>query len=352
MISLSISKIRLRKILSIGGILLTIFVFIDLRIIPEILHTDYLISRLGFQIPAILLLIAYSFHTKFDENRQTAILLCIFVVTFANYWMIQQSWLKAQFPFSYEGTLLYTFFAFFVLRINFKFGLFYVLLSLIGFAALISAYPVYGTFNSVNFGFVAMAQIICLFGLYTLNDSLNKVDNLTVKLQELSRVDQLTGLFNRRAYEQDGKLLFDHARRLKVTLCIIMIDIDNFKDYNDTYGHQKGDDAIRVQANILKSIFRRQSDILGRFGGEEFIIITSNISESGSQKMAKRILDAWYDERITHGAGDGGKYLSCSIGILNKIPDDKDTLKSLIGIADEALFKAKDAGRNRYLLAK
>ena len=348
MISLSISKERLRKILFIGSILLTVFVFIDLSIIPEVLHDDYKISRLGFQIPIILLLIAYSWHASFDKNRQMAILLTITVVTFANYWMIQQSWLKAEYPFSYEGTLLYTFFAFFVMRINFKYGLMYVVLSLLGFGALIIKYPVYGSFNTINFGFVAMAQTICLFGLYTLNDSLNKVDSLTVKLQELSRVDQLTGLFNRRAYEQDGKLLFEHTKRLKVSFCVIMIDIDNFKDYNDAYGHQKGDDAIRIQANILKSIFQRQSDILGRFGGEEFIIIVSNISESGAQKMAQRILNAWHKEQIPHGAGDGAEFLSCSIGIANKVPTGQETLESFIGEADEALFKAKDGGRNQF----
>ena len=151
---------------------------------------------------------------------------------------------------------------------NFKYGIVYVCLSLMGFGYLVLNYPIYGVYNSVNFGFVAMAQIICLFGLYSLSDSLYKVHNLTVKLQQLSRIDQLSGLFNRRAYEQDGKILFEHAKRLELSMAIFMLDIDNFKDYNDAYGHQKGDEAIRIQANILRSIFKRESDIIGRFGDQ------------------------------------------------------------------------------------
>ena len=348
MISLSVNTSTLRKVLYVGCVLMTIFAMIDLRILPEILHTDYLISRFGLQIPPILALVAYSYHKTFKDNQQMATLLSIVIITYSNYWLIQQSWIKAEFAFSYEGTLLYTFFAFFVLRINFKFGLMYVVISLIGFAALVTMYPVYGTYNSVNLGFVAMAQFICLYGLYTLSGSLHRVEELTDKLEELSRIDQLSGLFNRRAYEQDGMLLLENARRLKLSLCIFMIDIDNFKDYNDSYGHQKGDEAIKMQADILKRIFKRQSDIIGRFGGEEFIVITSNMSNHDSQKMAQKILDAWSEERMPHGQGAGGEYLTCSIGITNTVPKRKSTLKKLIGQADDALYEAKSGGRNQF----
>ena len=102
---------------------MAIFAVIDLRILPVVLHTDYLISRFGFQIPAIVGLIAFSYHRRFKAYQQVAILISILIVTYSNYWLIQQAWIKAEFPFSYEGTLLYTFFAFFVVRINFKFGL-------------------------------------------------------------------------------------------------------------------------------------------------------------------------------------------------------------------------------------
>jgi diguanylate cyclase (GGDEF)-like protein len=352
MISFTVNKTKLRGILFIGALLIAVFAIIDLRMMPEILHRDYLQSRLVFQIPTLLLLIAFTYHKRFEEFQQLATLTAISIVTFSNYWLIQTCWIKAGFAFSYEGTLLYTFFAFFVIRINFTYGLIYVILSLIGFAALVAAYPVYGEYNSVNFGFVAMAQIICLFGLYSLSDSLAKVHRLTAKLQELSRIDQLSGLYNRRAYEQDGKLLFEQAKRLKLSVSIFMIDIDNFKDYNDAYGHQKGDEAIRVQANILKSVFKRESDIIGRFGGEEFIVIANNMTTDASERMAQNILSAWQRERIPHGKGAGGRYLSCSIGIMNIIPYQEMTFNELIGLADEALYTAKSEGRNRYQIAK
>lgn len=326
------------------------FVAIDFTILPSSLQTDYLISRFGVQIPATLLLLAFTFHKSFAKYQQIAILLTVVIVTFANYWVIQQGWIKAQFAFSYEGTLLYTFFAFFVLRLNFNLGIVYVLLSLLGFGALVLFYPVYGVYNSVNFGFVAMAQSICLVGLYTLTKSLEQVDSLTEKLHELSRIDQLSALLNRRAYEQDGKIQLEQARRLQIPITVFLLDIDNFKDYNDAYGHQKGDDVIRVQANILKLIFQRQTDIIGRFGGEEFVVITNDTTQSQSEELGQKIIDAWAAENINHGKGTGGAHISCSIGIVSIIPNRDITLTTLIGMADDALYGAKSDGRNCYQL--
>ena len=114
------------------------------------------------------------------------------------------------------------------------------------------------------------------------------------------------------------------------------------------FGHQKGDEAIRLQADILKRVFKRQSDIIGRFGGEEFIVITSNMSNHDAQKMAQKVLDAWAEERVPHGQGAGEEFLTCSIGITNVIPRRKSTLKKLIGEADDALYKAKSNGRNQF----
>jgi len=355
MISISVNKSSLRWILSVAILMMAVFILIDLSILPPNLKSAYMISRVGTQIPAMFLLLAFTFHKDFSKHKQIALLFAMLVVTFSNYWLIQQCWVKAQFAFSYEGTLLHTFFAFFVIRLNFRFGLAYVVLSLLGFGALVLRYPIYGVFNSVNFGFVAMAQSICLVGLYSLTNSLKDVDNLTEKLQELSRIDQLSGLFNRRAYEHDGNVLFEHAKRLQLPLAIFMIDIDNFKDYNDAYGHQKGDEAIRVQAKILKKVFKRQSDIVGRFGGEEFIVIANDMKHSASEVMGQKIIDAWLAEKVLHGKGAGAKYLSCSIGVVSIVPIRNISLKKLIGMADEALFQAKDYGRNRcqlYLPAK
>lgn len=348
MILLSLNKISLRWIILVGSLMMTSFIAIDFTILPFILHADYLISRIGFQVPAMLLLLAFTYKKDFEKYQQIAVLLTITVVTFANYWLIQQSWIKSQFAFSYEGTLLYTFFAFFVARLNFQYGLAYVILSLLGFGALVLSYPVYGAYNSVNFGFVAMAQSICLVGLYTLTSSLKEVDSLTEKLSELSRIDQLSGLYNRRAYDQDGNIQLEQAKRLQIPISIFLIDIDNFKDYNDAYGHQKGDDGIRVQANILKSVFQRPSDVIGRFGGEEFIVIADDMAGSTAEAMGQKVIDAWLAKNIPHGKGAGGKYLSCSIGIVSLVPTRDITLTKLIGMADEALYKAKSDGRNRY----
>ncbi|MEH6557497.1 MAG: GGDEF domain-containing protein [Oceanicoccus sp.] len=348
MIALSLNKTSLRWIILVGSLMMTAFIFIDLEILPPILQSEYLKSRVMFQIPTMLSLLAFTYYKDFEKYQQAAILLAITVVTYANYWLIQQSWLKAEFAFSYEGTLLYTFFAFFVVRLNFRFGIAYVLLSLLGFGVLVASYPIYGAYSSVNFGFVAMAQSICLVGLYTLTNSLKEIDNLAEKLHKLSRIDQLSGLYNRRAYEQDGHMQFEQARRLELPISVFLIDIDNFKDYNDAYGHQKGDDAIRVQAAILKSVFQRPMDVIGRFGGEEFIVIAIDMKHSAAEAMAQKIIDGWSAQHIPHGKGAAGPFLSCSIGIASIVPKKDITLTKMIGLSDVALYKAKNDGRNRY----
>jgi len=350
MIALSLNKTSLRWILLVGSVMMGIFIFIDLSIIPAALRNEYLISRLAGQIPALLLLLFYTYHASFERHQQTAILFSILVVTYANYWLIYQCWTKAGFAFPYEGTLLYTFFAFFVVRMNFGFGLIYVGLSLAGFAALLIGYPIYGEYNSVNFGFVAMAQSICLVGLFTLTNTLREVHTLADRLRDLSRIDQLSGLCNRRAYEEDGSMQFEQARRLHIPLTIFLLDIDNFKDYNDAYGHQQGDEVIRTQAEILKSVFKRQVDIVGRFGGEEFIVIANDMNHAPAQVMAQKVIDEWARRQVPHGKGAGGPFVSCSIGIASILPDKTMTLTTLIGWADDALYSAKHKGRNRFEL--
>ena len=349
--AMSLDVRSLRWIMLVGAAMMAVFIFIDLAIVPDELTREYLISRLALQIPALLLLLLYTFHRTYEQYQQSALLLAMVVITYANYWLIQQSWMQAEFAFSYEGTLLYTFFGFFVMRMNFKFGITYVLLSLIGFGALVLSYPIYGEYNFVNLGFVAMAQSICLVGLFTLTRSLNEVDTLAERLHAVSRLDQLTGLFNRRAYEKDGSLQFEQARRNGVPLTVYLVDIDNFKDYNDGYGHQQGDVVIRAQADILRTVFKRQTDIIGRFGGEEFIIIASSLGLDEAQAMASRVLDKWAERKEPHGKGKGGPYVSCSIGISTLVPSGKLKLTQQIEFADQALYRAKENGRNRFEVA-
>lgn len=350
-LAMSLDVRSLRWILLVGAGMMGVFIFIDLAIVPDELTREYLVSRLVFQIPALLLLLAYTYHRTYEQYQQSALLLAVVVVTYANYWLIQQSWNQARFAFSYEGTLLYTFFGFFVVRMNFKFGITYVLLSLSGFAALMMFYPIYGDYNFVNLGFVAMAQSICLVGLFTLTRSLQQVDTLAERLHALSRLDQLTGLFNRRAYEQDGSIQFEQAKRSRIPLSVYLVDIDNFKDYNDGFGHQQGDVVIRMQADILRAVFRRQMDIIGRFGGEEFIIIAGSLGADEAQTMAQRILDQWAERKVPHGKGKGGPHVTCSIGVSILVPSGPLTLVQQIEFADRALYRAKENGRNRFEVA-
>lgn len=145
--------------------------------------------------------------------------------------------------------------------------------------------------------------------------------------------------------------LFALMSRSDQALTVLMIDLDHFKNFNDHYGHLEGDRAIQCQADILTSIFKRETDILGRYGGEEFMVVAVGGSISGVQRKAEKILAQWQDAAVHHEGSPGGGLLSCSIGICHGLPVDFDSLEDMIQVADQAMYRAKENGRGTFFIA-
>jgi diguanylate cyclase (GGDEF)-like protein len=302
-------------------------------------------SRFVIQIPTILALIFYSFFKIFEKQQHLSYFVVLTVVTMSNIWLIKQSWVMQTFSFPYEGLLLYSVFAFFVVRLNFKLAVLYVLISLLAFAILLSSYPIYAELNQTYFGFYCAVNLICLIGLFTIENSFKRAIELTNELEILSQTDQLSGLLNRRAYENEAIKFFSSGEKSE-PVSIFLIDIDDFKKFNDMFGHLEGDIIIKKQADILKEVFKRDTDVVGRYGGEEFIVIAPNTSIEEAEKMAVQINNLWQSYNLKNE-----KYsdVSCSIGLVslkdNSINCD---LKLLILQADKALYRAKNSGKNCY----
>ncbi|MFB6346967.1 MAG: GGDEF domain-containing protein [bacterium] len=166
------------------------------------------------------------------------------------------------------------------------------------------------------------------------------------QLRYLARYDQLTDLYNRRVFEEELEKEFDRTRRYDHPLTILMIDLDHFKKINDTYGHQAGDEVLEVFGQLIDDS-TRSSDIGGRYGGEEFCVVLPETDSSQAKKTAERLRSSLGEHTFT--SDDGEEFsVTCSIGMAER-RKGMDDFTDLIKAADEALYAAKDQGRNRIV---
>ena len=171
------------------------------------------------------------------------------------------------------------------------------------------------------------------------------------KIEELSITDALTGLYNRRHFDHIIQQEYNRCKRNAKNLVFIMIDVDHFKLYNDTYGHQMGDDVLRQVAKTLRGELTRADDFSFRIGGEEFGIVTSNMSEEETVALATKIRLDVHRLHIDHRHNTTGKYVTVSMGIAIQHPENEKGIETIIRNADDALYKAKEEGRNCIRLA-
>jgi diguanylate cyclase (GGDEF)-like protein len=174
--------------------------------------------------------------------------------------------------------------------------------------------------------------------------------NNILHLSEMGTRDKLTGMPNRRSFDNRLALIWNHALREQNPLSILMIDIDKFKDYNDTFGHQQGDLALQTTASVLmEDIFKREVDFAARWGGEEFVVLLPNTYSAGALRVAEKIRVAVEKMAIPCEA-EGAGHITVSIGVSSQIPSPNGSAAALISDADKALYNAKQWGRNRVEL--
>jgi diguanylate cyclase (GGDEF)-like protein len=170
------------------------------------------------------------------------------------------------------------------------------------------------------------------------------------KLENASYTDTLTNLHNRRYFNFIYDRELKRAKRNKSYITFMMLDIDFFKQYNDTYGHVEGDFALKSVAKVLKDTLKRPSDYVFRLGGEEFGVLLSETDETHSARLAREICDAVRKREIKHEASKVNEFLTISIGVVCCVADDALDEQVLITRADEMLYKAKESGRDRYVI--
>lgn len=168
-----------------------------------------------------------------------------------------------------------------------------------------------------------------------------------MQLERLAQFDGLTGLANRRSFDQVLNAEWQRLIKLKDPLSLLLVDVDMFKDFNDHYGHLAGDQALEQVATVISRQMQRKHDLASRYGGEEFACILPHAEHTGARDIAEGIRSAILDLRIPHAASAVGDWVTVSIGVASIYPDADSAPEQLIAEADRCLYQAKNNGRNQ-----
>ena len=181
-----------------------------------------------------------------------------------------------------------------------------------------------------------------------IHERTHELAEANARLAQLAVTDGLTGLYNHRHFHERLTLEVERSQRSGLPLSLLMLDVDHFKQFNDTFGHPSGDEVLRQLARVLGDT-RRANDVVARYGGEEFAVILVDTPKFTAAKVAERVRERIYDNDFSEAAPRAGR-LSVSIGVAT-FPDDGADVEALVRSADTALYAAKRAGRNRVVLA-
>lgn len=322
--------------------------YADLAFLPENLKEYYVLSRVGLQFPVCFIFVLLTFHPSFAKIYQATLTFTMLAIVYINFGLIVVCWKLEAFSFPYEGTVMYSLFALFIFRMSLKYTFVYSFFVFLGFTVLISLYPIYGAQRFVNLGFVYIGLLVGLMGVFQIEKALKDLSKANLKLTNLSQIDHLTNIFNRRTYESKFESQLRLHKRSGDSVCVFVIDLDFFKDYNDGYGHVQGDKIIKLQAEILSNIFKRETDIVARYGGEEFVVVTSHVTQEQCDILAEKIIKQWRELKTPHGKGKANEYVTCSVGFYYSKVTQETEIDSLVKKADNALYEAKDKGRACY----
>lgn len=186
--------------------------------------------------------------------------------------------------------------------------------------------------------------------LSTLTEQLNQTnDQLFQSNRELHHVsvtDSLTGIANRRLFDESLVREWRRCMRLQKPISIVMLDVDFFKKFNDKYGHQAGDECLKKVAKVIAAAVPRASDLAARYGGEEFVLILGETDEEGARWVANRIREQVASLKVAN-ADSTHQFVTLSCGICTVLPSEDKSVEQLVKFADSALYLAKEQGRNR-----
>jgi diguanylate cyclase (GGDEF)-like protein len=251
-----------------------------------------------------------------------------------------------------------------LLRMQFAYAVACALVVTAGTAAVLhlTPFPEQGGAQFIDLMLITFAGMLCLVTNYLMERSARadylqqvllelrqqELEESNSHLEQLLRSDALTGIANRRCFDQTLSDEFRRAERGAYPLALCMLDVDCFKQYNDTYGHQAGDETLVQVADALARFARRPGDLAARYGGEEFALILPGSSEEDALAIARELVAHVHARALPHRSSRVGDRVTISVGVAAVLPGtDGSSETDLIANADQALYLAKARGRNR-----
>ena len=332
---------------------------IALVLLLSIISIDYLFGsgpfggpintvRLVVMCPLLAIVVVATHIRALDAHYQTIMAVAVVIAGLATIYMSHIAALDGT-SYLLAGALLVVLYA--CLFLGF---LFYVAVSVAGFLVLSHlaiGFYVGLPFNALLYmtAILAAATVIGAVSTYNLELALRTNFLETRLLNELAQRDGLTGLYNRRIFDDYIRRIWRQSRRDKLSVEIIFVDIDYFKIYNDLYGHQAGDDCLKKVGKTIARAAKRPFDFSARYGGEEFVLVLYGPPQDYARSLPEQLRHDIMDLAIEHEGSNVANYVTVSIGVAIADSSSGRSLTGAIQAADEALYEAKQAGRNRVI---
>jgi diguanylate cyclase (GGDEF)-like protein len=319
---------------------------IDRIVMPDIRAAMPDAARLGVMLP----LLGVAFVMTFLRGagiwypRVMAVLMAIALMGIA--WVGLWAWGLGEARL-FTRLIVATIAVYFVLGLPFRSALVVNVIAIAFYAAAAYSRSLPPTELIHNLSLLVLASAICATGAYNLERARRRAWVDSSMLGESALQDGLTGIHNRRRFDEHLHCVWHQGMREHKPLALLFADIDHFKKYNDRYGHQAGDEVMKAVAEVLARFARRPLDLAARYGGEEFAVILFDTSRDHAGRIGDEILQAVRDLGIPHADAGGSGVLTISIGVACVVPVARRSSAGFVQLADQALYAAKDAGRNR-----
>ena len=339
-----LNRIRWAQIAAM--LLVLLFAVLDVLSLPAHVWKQTLLIRFCVILPVFALVVAASYVESLQRRLQWILSAAALVVGLSIVGILWVARLE-QTPLPYEGIILVTIFFYFLIGLRYRGAMLCGWLTCAAYVAMEWHAGLDSQRLWFNAMFLVSANVIGSIGSYFLDSAAHQGFLAEQALRDLAERDSLTGLFNRRAFDQRAERAYRQAAREHRPVAIAMIDIDSFKAYNDHYGHAVGDLALTQVGKVIGRHVQRPLDVAARYGGEEFVALWFDVSEAGALDILEAIRREVQALGLPHARSGSAAVVTLSAGLVGSTPTGPGELKPDMHTADRALYQAKQNGRNK-----
>lgn len=319
---------------------------VDRVVVPVIGRLVPDLARTGIMLPLLVAGFAVTFLPRADAWYPRYIAVAMSLALGLMAWISVTAWSQGE-PRIYVRLLLAIVAVYFVLGLAFRSAIGVSLIGLSSYAVIATVKGMPGVELTHYLMTLLIANVICIAGAWNLEHARRTAWLEGQRLAETALQDGLTGIHNRRRFDEHMQRIWSQCVREHRPVSLLLADIDHFKPFNDRYGHQAGDEALKAVAATLARFARRPLDLAARYGGEEFTLILFGAKREHAERIAADVMDAVRRLAIPHAASEVAPILTISLGIASVVPVARRNWAGLVQLADQALYAAKDGGRNR-----